>query len=138
VVASLDAEDGFSTAMKVGRHYLMADEPEEFGGRDFGPSPYEWISAGLSACTVMTLQLYAKRKGWPLENVQVHTSHNKTHAEDCKQCEQDGSKIDSFELRIKLEGNLSEDQISRLLEIAHRCPVHKTLAAPAEIKIGPL
>ncbi len=136
VVASLDAEDGFSTAMKVGRHYLMADEPEEYGGREFGPSPYEWISAGLSACTVMTLQLYAKRKDWPLENVQVHTSHDKTHAEDCEQCEQDGSKIDSFELRIKLEGNLSEDQISRLLEIAHRCPVHKTLAAPAKIKIG--
>ncbi len=136
VVGSLDAEDGFSTAMKVGRHYLMADEPEEFGGHDFGPSPYEWISAGLTACTVMTLQLYAKRKGWPLENVEVHASHNKIHAHDCEQSEKDGSKIDRFELRIRLEGNLSDQQVSRLLDIAHRCPVHKTLAAPAEIKIG--
>ena len=127
VVASLDTEDGFSTQMKVGNHFLMADEPTNYGGNDFGPSPYELVSAGLSACTAMTIQMYVKRKGWDLQNVEVHTSYGKTHAEDCEDCENTESKIETFNREIKLTGNLDEKQIQRILQIADKCPVHKTL-----------
>lgn len=127
VVASLDSDDGFTTAMKVGNHYMNADEPVSFGGNDFGPSPYEFVSAGLSACTVMTIQMYVRRKGWPLENVEVHTSYGKSHAQDCEDCELDAAKIDTFHREIKLTGDLDEKQIARILQIADKCPVHKTL-----------
>ena len=133
VVASLDAEDGFTTRMKVGSHLMTADEPERFGGNDFGPSPYELLTAGLSACTVMTLQMYAKRKGWPLENVEVHTSYGREHASDCEACEKDSAKIDTFQKTLILSGDLSEEQKARLLEIADRCPVHKTLLSPTQV-----
>jgi len=133
VAASLDAEDGFTAQMKVGNHYMLADEPESFGGNNFGPSPYELVSAGLSACTVMTIQMYAKRKGWPLENVEVHTSYSKTHAEDCAACETDTAKIDTFHRELKLSGDLDQKQIDRLLEIADKCPVHKTLYSETQI-----
>lgn len=127
VVASLDASDGFTTAMKVGSHFMTADEPVDFGGNNYGPSPYELLSAGLSACTVMTLQMYAKRKDWGLENVQVHTSYGTSHAEDCKACETDSAKLDTFHREITISGNLDEKQKTRLLQIADKCPVHKTL-----------
>jgi putative redox protein len=127
VVASLDTEDGFTTAMKVGNHLMTADEPTSYGGNDFGPSPYELISAGLSACTAMTVQMYVKRKGWPLENIEVHTSYSKSHAVDCGNCEETDAKIDTFHREIKLRGNLDEKQIARILQIADKCPVHKTL-----------
>ncbi|WP_452223352.1 bifunctional alpha/beta hydrolase/OsmC family protein [Lacinutrix chionoecetis] len=127
VVASLDNDDGFSTKMKVGNHYLMADEPTSFGGNDFGPSPYEFVSAGLSACTAMTIQMYVKRKGWDLQNVEVHTNYGKTHATDCEDCENTSAKIDTFNRAIKLTGNLDEKQEARILQIADKCPVHKTL-----------
>ena len=127
VVASLDAADGFTTAMKVGSHFLTADEPIDFGGNNYGPSPYELVSAGLSACTVMTLQMYAKRKGWALDNVKVHTSFGKSHAEDCQDCETDSAKLDTFHREITLSGNLDEKQKLRMLQIADKCPVHKTL-----------
>jgi len=127
VVASLDAEDGFTTEMKVGNHYLTADEPTSFGGNDFGPSPYELVSAGLSACTAMTVQMYVRRKSWPLQNIEVHTSYSKSHVEDCENCEEDTAKIDTFHREIKLTGDLDEKQIARILQIADKCPVHKTL-----------
>ncbi|NKI27213.1 alpha/beta fold hydrolase [Arenibacter sp. 6A1] len=133
VVASLDDEDNFTTQMKVGSHYMTADEPIDFGGNNYGPSPYELISAGLSACTAMTLQMYAKRKNWPLKNVKVHTSYGKIHAEDCANCETENSKIDTFTRQIKINGQLDEKQIGRLLEIADKCPVHKTLHNEATI-----
>ncbi|WP_431121904.1 bifunctional alpha/beta hydrolase/OsmC family protein [Flagellimonas flava] len=133
VVASLDAEDGFTTQMKVGRHYMVADEPESFGGNDFGPSPYELVSAGLSACTVMTIQMYSKRKGWPVDNVEVHTSYSKTHAQDCENCEQDSAKIDTFHREIKLTGDLDEKQKARIMQIADKCPVHKTLHSETQV-----
>lgn len=133
VAASLDANDGFTTQMKVGNHYMIADEPETYGGNDFGPSPYELVSAGLSACTVMTIQMYARRKGWPVDNVEVHTSYSKTHAEDCENCEVDSSKIDTFHREIKLTGDLDGKQRARIMEIADKCPVHKTLHSPTQI-----
>lgn len=133
VVASLDKEDGFTTAMKAGNHYMVADEPTSYGGNDFGPSPYELVSAGLSACTAMTVQMYVKRKGWPMENIEVHTSYGKSHAQDCEDCETDSAKIDTFHREIKLIGNLDEKQTNRILQIADKCPVHKTLHSKTQV-----
>ena len=133
VVASLDSADGFTTQLKVGSHYITADEPVSYGGNNFGPSPYELVSAGLSACTAMTIQMYAKRKKWPLENVEVHTSYQKLHADDCQNCDSSEAKIDTFQRAIKLTGSLDDKQIARIMEIADKCPVHRTLKS--EIKI---
>ena len=133
VAASLGAEDNFTTQMKVGSHYMLADEPKSFGGNDFGPSPYELVSAGLSACTAMTLHMYAKRKGWPLENVEVHTSYSKTHAQDCADCENNAAKIDTFHRELKITGSFDEKQRERLIQIADKCPVHKTLHSETQI-----
>lgn len=133
VVASLDKEEGFTTQMKVGNHTMIADEPTEFGGNDFGPSPYELVSAGLSACTAMTIQMYAKRKGWDIQNVEVHTSYSKKHAEDCEDCESASAKIDTFHREIKLTGEIENKQTQRLMEIADKCPVHKTLNSTTQV-----
>ncbi|MEX0289800.1 MAG: alpha/beta fold hydrolase [Flavobacteriaceae bacterium] len=133
VVASLDMEDGFTTQMKVGNHYMLADEPTSYGGNDFGPSPYELVSAGLSACTAMTIQMYAKRKKWEVENVEVHTSYSKTHAMDCEDCESPSAKIDTFNREIKLSGDLDDKQKARIMEIADKCPVHKTLHSETQV-----
>ncbi|MGX1929271.1 bifunctional alpha/beta hydrolase/OsmC family protein [Flagellimonas sp. 2504JD4-2] len=133
VVASLNHADGFTTQMKVGKHYMVADEPESFGGNDFGPSPYELVSAGLSACTVMTIQMYTKRKGWVVDNVEVHTSYSKSHAEDCQNCESDSAKIDTFHREIRLTGDLDDKQKARIMQIADKCPVHKTLHSETQV-----
>ncbi len=138
VVASLDGDAGFTTDMKIGDHYFTADEPVDFGGNNFGPSPYELVAAGLSACTVMTLQMYARRKGWDLQNVEVHTSYSKTHAEDCAQCESEQAKIDTFHREIRLSGELDDKQRKRLMEIADRCPVHRTLYSETQVITRPL
>ncbi len=128
VVASLDDEDGFTTLMKMGTHYSKADEPLRVGGNDFGPTPYELLAGSLSACTAMTLQMYAKRKGWLIENVEVHTSYSRDYAQDCEDCENsESNKIDTFNKEIKFTGDLDEKQLKRLLQIADKCPVHKTL-----------
>ncbi|GAA0729233.1 bifunctional alpha/beta hydrolase/OsmC family protein [Aquimarina litoralis] len=127
VVVSLGNDKGYTTQMKVGNHYMVADEPESVGGNDFGPSPYELVSAGLSACTAMTIKMYVSRKGWDLKNVEVHTSYDRRHIDDCENCEDPTAKIDTFDREIKLEGDLDEKQIARILQIADKCPVHKTL-----------
>ncbi len=133
VVASLAGDAGFTTEMKVGSHYITADEPERVGGNDFGPNPYEFVSAGLAACTAMTVQMYVRRKGWPLDNIEVHISYSKEHAHDCQHCGEDSAKIDTFRKAIKLEGDLEEKQIKRILEIADRCPVHRTLHSETQV-----
>ena len=133
VVASLNKEDEFTTPMKVGNHYITADEPVTYGGNDFGPSPYELVSAGLSACTAMTIQMYVKRKGWDLQNVEVHTSYGKDHAVDCEHCDENSAKIDTFEREIKLEGNLDDKQKKRIMQIADKCPVHRTLHSTTQV-----
>ena len=128
VVASLDDDDDFTTEMKLGNHYLRADEPESVGGHDFGPTPYELLSAGLSACKVMTMQMYARRKGWKIDHVEVHTSYGKEHAKDCRDCEDSNNSIDTFNCAIKIVApTLDEKQIARIVQIADKCPVHKTL-----------
>ena len=126
VVAKLGAE-GYTTEILAGQHGLVADEPEKVGGDDFGPSPYELLSSALAACTAMTLQMYARRKKWDLKEVKVHINHGKKYVEDCETCENKNSRIDHFDRCIELEGELSDEQIKRLLEIADRCPVHRTL-----------
>ncbi|MBD3862424.1 bifunctional alpha/beta hydrolase/OsmC family protein [Olleya marilimosa] len=132
-VASLDAEDAFTTQMTVGSHIMMADEPVSYGGNDFGPSPYEFVSAGLSACTAMTVQMYVKRKGWDLQNIEVHTSHTKVAKQIVENGEQKEIKVDTFNREIKLKGNLDDKQIQRMLQIADKCPVHKTLHSAIEV-----
>lgn len=132
VVANL-GQEGYTTQLRTGKHYFTADEPKSFGGEDFGPSPYELLSAGLAACTSMTIQMYARRKKWPLENVETHVNHNKSHAEDCENCERNTAKIDVFEREIVLQGNLDKDQQQKLLEIADKCPVHRTLSKQVKI-----
>ncbi|GAA4276206.1 bifunctional alpha/beta hydrolase/OsmC family protein [Aquimarina mytili] len=133
VVANLGNAEGYTTQMKVGNHYMVADEPESVGGHDFGPSPYEYVSAGLSSCTAMTIKMYVARKKWDLRNIEVHTSYSKTHAIDCENCEDPTAKIDTFEREIKLEGDLDEKQIARILQIADKCPVHKTLHSETQV-----
>lgn len=133
VAASLGKDDKFTTNLKVGDHHLLADEPKTFGGNNFGPSPYEFVSAGLAACTAMTIQMYAKRKKWEVGNVTVHIDYSKDHAIDCEQCEEDSAKIDTFTREIKLGGKLNDEQKKRLLEIADKCPVHKTLHTKTQI-----
>jgi len=134
VAASLDNEDDFTTLLKLGNHYLKADEPIRVGGKDYGPTPYELLAGSLSACTAMTLQMYAKRKKWVVENVEVHTSYSRDYAVDCEACEDsDTAKIDTFLREIKITANLDEKQRQRLLQIADKCPVHKTLHSETQI-----
>ena len=133
-VAYLGKEEKFTTQIKTGAHGLIADEPESFGGNDFGPSPYQLVAAGLAACTAMTLRLYADRKKWDLKEVFVHVSHEKTYAEDCLNCESSDSNVDKFIREIELVGDLNAEQKQRLLEIADKCPVHRTLEAKAYIE----
>ena len=117
----------------IGRHHLAADEPVAAGGSNLGPNPYDFLLAGLGACTSMTLRLYSDHKKWPLEKVTVQLSHGKIHAEDCADCETKEGKIDRIERVIQLQGPLDAAQRQRLLEIAEKCPVHRTLHS--EIKI---
>jgi len=116
-----------------GRHELIADEPRDVGGDDAGPGPYDLLLMSLGACTSMTLRLYARRKGWPLEAVRVRLKHDRIHAKDCLDCETKEGQIDRIDRAIELVGPLSDEQRGRLLEIADKCPVHKTLTS--EIKI---
>jgi putative redox protein len=132
-----DAARGISRLAQeilVGRHRLAADEPLAAGGSDLGPNPYDLLLAALGACTSMTLRLYADHKNWPLERVSVRLAHAKIHAADCADCETREGKIDRIEREIALAGPLDAAQRERLLEIAEKCPVHRTLHS--EIKIA--
>ncbi|MEO1307356.1 MAG: alpha/beta fold hydrolase [Pseudomonadota bacterium] len=133
IVRTSEADpSGFLQDINAGpKHHLLADEPESFGGTNRGMSPYGFLSAGLGACTSMTIRMYARRKGWPLAHVSVDVTHDKVHAKDTEQA---SSRIDSFTRLIRLEGDLSPDQRARLLEIADKCPVHKTLEGQAHIR----
>lgn len=133
VVVRSEEGEGFTTHIKAGNHRMIADEPASVGGNNFGPTPYDYVTAGLGACTAMTMRMYAARKKWDLQSVTVHLEHGKRHSNDCENCEESAAKIDHFDRVIEMEGNLDEAQKKRLLEIADKCPVHRTLHA--EIKV---
>lgn len=124
---------GFAQSIAAGRHQLASDEPLGVGGTDTGPSPYDLLLAALGSCTSMTLALYARRKQWPLEEVTVRLKHSRVYATDCADCETNAGMLDRIEREIVLTGPLTEEQRTRLLEIANKCPVHRTLTS--EIKI---
>ena len=120
--------------IRAGRHELLADEPRSVGGGDLGPTPYDLLLAGLGACTNMTLSMYADRKGWDLSGVDVLLRHEKIHARDCEECETEQGRVDRIERRIELRGELDAAQRARLMEIADRCPVHRTLTSETVIR----
>lgn len=127
--------DGYlKQRIAAGNHTLMADEPVAAGGEDSGPDPYSLLLAALGACTAMTVQIYARRKEWPLGSVEVSLRHSRIHAEDCSNCASGEGKIDQIERYISLSGPLTDQQKARLLEIAQHCPVHKTLTSGVSIK----
>ncbi|MGP1393904.1 MAG: bifunctional alpha/beta hydrolase/OsmC family protein [Inquilinaceae bacterium] len=143
--SALQAEDGavvveetrngaFQQAVAAGRHRLLADEPVSVGGTDTGPGPYDLVLAGLGACTAMTVRMYADRKGWPLEKVRVTLRHDRIHAQDCADCETREGRIDQVTRVIAFTGPLDPDQQARLMEIADKCPVHRTLTSEVKVR----
>jgi uncharacterized OsmC-like protein len=134
IVIARGAASGFVQEIEAGRHRLVADEPAAAGGTDTGSSPYELLLAALGACTSMTVAMYARRKQWPLERVVVRLEHARIHAEDCAECETKEGMLDRIEREITLSGPLSPEQRERLLEIANRCPVHRTLTSEIDIR----
>lgn len=127
VKVELGAE-GFKADVTIGDYQLIADEPVSLGGTDLGPSPYELLSAGLGACTAMTVRMYVNLKGWKLDGINVNVSHRKEESEDGK------SKIDVFSREIEFIGDFDEKQYKRMLIIADKCPVHKTLSESSRIE----
>ncbi|MFN3649382.1 MAG: OsmC family protein [Armatimonadota bacterium] len=123
------SDRNFRQEIWAGDHTLVADEPRELGGDDTGATPYELLLAALGACTSITLLMYARRKGWELQAVEIRLRHNRVHAKDCAECEEKDSYLDRIEKEIAVSGNLSPEQVERLAEIAEKCPVNRTLRA---------
>ena len=132
-IVAITGGEGFRTEVMANGHPLVADEPASVGGTNTGPTPYNLLAAALASCTSMTLRMYADRKQWPLEEVQVTVKHSKIHAADCTECEDREGRIDHLHRIVRMEGPLDDAQRKRLLEIADRCPVHRTLEG--EIRI---
>ena len=133
VVVAENGDGPFGQVVRVGRHTLVADEPSSVGGEDAGPTPYGLLLAALGTCTSMTLRMYARRKQLPLDQVIVRLRHEKIHARDCDRCETEEGLIDRIERGVELQGDLDSGQRQRLLEIANRCPVHRTLESEVSI-----
>jgi len=135
LVAHLNVvEDNFTTSIQTKKHNFIADEPASIGGDDFGPSPYDYLSAGLAACTVMTLKMYAQRKKWDLQEVFVYISHSKKHSDELELDVEKSGYLDHISKKLKFVGKLDEKQKTRLQEIASKCPVHKTLQSEVIIE----
>ena len=133
IVVKVGPQD-YTTKIEVRDHVMLGDEPESIGGKNAGPNPYEMLLAALGSCTAMTIRMYANHKKWPVEGVTVHLTQYKDYAEDCVNCEDPKARIDFITKRLEFKGDLSEEQIARLMQIADRCPVHKTLSR--EIRIS--
>jgi putative redox protein len=134
VVVRGDAHS-FKQEIVSGRHQLVADEPASAGGGDAGPDPYDYLLASLGVCTSMTVGLYARRKQFPLENITVSLRHSRIYAEDCEECETKEGMLDRIDVEIELTGSLSEAQHAKLMEIAAKCPVHRTLTSEINIRL---
>ena len=134
LVSATTGSGSFRTEIMAAGHRLTADEPLSVGGSNLGPSPYDLLGAALAACTTMTLQMYAKHKKLPLDAATVHVRHGKIHATDCGDCETVDGKVDEFRREIVIDGDLTDDQRQRMLEIADRCPVHRTLHSEVKIR----
>ena len=128
VIVTETGSGTFTRQITAGRHELIADEPTPIGD-DAGPTPYDLVLAGLGACTSMTVRMYADRKGWPLERVRVTLRHSRIHAKDCADCGTSTGFVEHIDRDIELSGDLDDSQRQRLLDIAERCPVHRTLTS---------
>ncbi|MEH6661467.1 MAG: OsmC family protein [Parasphingorhabdus sp.] len=127
-LVSVETANGkFQQTVRVGNHMFLADEPVSFGGSDSGPSPYDLLLAALGSCTSMTMKMYADRKGIALEAVHIVLEHSREHVEDCLNCNNDDNRIDVIDRSIILQGDLTDEERRKLLEIAEKCPVHRTL-----------
>ena len=129
----LRSHGAFRNEIQIDKHSLIADEPESAGGTDQGPNPYDLLAAALGACTSMTLTFYAKREKFPLEGAEVRVSHSRSHAKDCADCLTQEGYVHNFDVTIKLEGPLTPEQKQKLLEVARRCPVRKTLTSQIRV-----
>jgi len=137
VLRNVTVDDGavrYSQIITAGRHVLRGDEPIEAGGSDTGPNPYDLLLAALGSCASMTVRMYADRKQWPLEGVHIELSYGATHADDSATCETETRMITDIEMKLSFAGDLSEPQRERLLEIANKCPVHRTLTSRIQIR----
>lgn len=132
-VAARTGPGGYRTEIIANGYPLVADEPESVGGTNTGPTPYDYLAAALGSCTSMTLRMYADHKKWPLESVTTRIRHTRVHVKDCDDCGKNGKRLDRLEREIEVEGDLDDAQRARLVEIANRCPVHKTLTSEIEI-----
>lgn len=126
---------GFLQEVVSGKHHLRADEPVSAGGSDAGPSPYDYLLIALGVCTSMTVGLYARRKQWPLENIIVSLRHSRIHAKDCEECETKEGMLDRIDTEIELTGSLTAEQEAKLMEVAAKCPVHRTLKSEINIRL---
>jgi putative redox protein len=129
----VESTDGLRQEIVVRSHQIVADEPTDVGGTDAGPNPYELLLGALGSCTAMTILMYARRKKWPVEKVRVELDHSRVHVKDCEDCEDKDVRLDYFQKRIIVTGDLDEEQRARLEEIARRCPVHRTLTGTIRI-----
>jgi uncharacterized OsmC-like protein len=126
---------GFLQEVVSGSHHLRADEPVTVGGSDAAPSPYDYLLIAPGVCTSMTVGLYARRKQWPLENITVSLRHSRIHAQDCEECETKEGMLDRIDTEIELTGPLTPEQRAKLIEIAGKCPVHRTLKSEINIRL---
>ena len=135
VHAHLPQDEEFTSTLTAGTHELLADEPESVeGGKDQGPDPYDYLLMSLGSCTLMTIKMYVNRKGWELDDIYMELRHNKRHDKDCQDCENPQSKIDVIEKEVIVEGDLSGEQLDKILDISKKCPVHRTLIGDIKIE----
>jgi len=135
VHAHLPKDEQFTTTLTTDTHELLADEPTSVeGGQDKGPDPYDYLLMSLGSCTLMTIKMYANHKGWELDDVYMELQHNKRHDEDCENCEDAQSKIDVIEKEVIIDGDLSDKQLEKILDISKKCPVHRTLMGDIKIE----
>jgi uncharacterized OsmC-like protein len=127
----------FKQEISAGKHRLLADEPESVGGSDAGPDPYDYLLTSLGVCTSMTVGLYARRKQFPLQNITVSLWHSRIYAKDCEECETKEGMLDRIDVEVELTGSLSAEQHAKLMEIAAKCPVHRTLTSEINIRLRP-